>query len=274
MPSVNPEYFTTLGVRLLEGRMFTPTDTANVPPVVLVSAPGYASTFRMHRRGPEVHPRRLHGVSAEHDHRRRRRRAVLWTEWTGGRDVLAADGRMVARAHHVRSDRRAAAEVTERVRAAIRSVDPTVPLDDAAPMVDRLNASIAEPRHWMTLLGAFAVAALVLAGVGIFGMLSYTVSTRRREIGVRMALGARRQTVVRLVVGRGLLHATIGALLGLGAALVATRSIATVLFGVSPHDPMALAAVTVVLLAVALVACWLPAHRAAAIDPMDAIRLD
>jgi len=140
--------------------------------------------------------------------------------------------------------------------------------------VDRLNASIAEPRHWMTLLGAFAVAALVLAGVGIFGMLSYTVSMRRREIGVRMALGARRQAVVRLVVGRGLLHATIGAVLGLGAALVATRSIATVLFGVSPHDPMALAAVTVILLGVALIACWLPAHRAAAIDPMDAIRLE
>jgi putative ABC transport system permease protein len=275
MPSVSPEYFTTLGVRLLEGRMFTPLDTANVPPVTLVSRswvrqyfPDAPAVGRKFIRGgcTECPPSTIIGVVDD----------VRYSGLNGPADAVYSpltEGWSRALTVFIRTTA-PPAEVTERVRAAIRSVDPTVPLDDAAPMVDRLNASIAEPRHWMTLLGAFAVAALVLAGVGIFGMLSYTVSTRRREIGVRMALGARRQAVVRLIVGRGLLHATIGALLGLGAALVATRSIATVLFGVSPHDPMALAAVTVVLLGVALIACWLPAHRAAAIDPMDAIRMD
>jgi predicted lysophospholipase L1 biosynthesis ABC-type transport system permease subunit len=165
-------------------------------------------------------------------------------------------------------------EVTSRVRAALRSLDPGVPLEDIAPMQDRLMASIAQPRHWATLLGGFAAAALVLASVGIFGMLSYTVSTRRREIGVRMALGARQAAVVGMIVRRGLAHAAAGTALGLVAALVATRSVGTVLFGVTPHDPRTLAEVTVALLVVALVASWLPARRAAAIDPVDAIRLE
>ena len=153
-------------------------------------------------------------------------------------------------------------------------MDPGVPLDNVAPMEERLYASVAQPRHWTALLGSFAAAALVLAAVGIFGMLSYTVRTRQREIGVRMALGARRQEVVRLIVRRGLLHAALGTALGLAAALAATRGLASSLFGVSATDPATLAAVTLLLLGVALVACWLPARRAAAIDPVDAIRLD
>jgi ABC-type antimicrobial peptide transport system permease subunit len=105
-------------------------------------------------------------------------------------------------------------------------------------------------------------------------MLSYTVSARRREIGVRMALGARRRAVIGMIVGRGLGHAFAGTMIGLVAAVVATRSVAAVLFGVRANDPGTLAMAALVLLAVALIACWLPARRAARIDPMEAIRLE
>jgi putative ABC transport system permease protein len=158
------------------------------------------------------------------------------------------------------------------IRQALRSVDPSVPLGDVASMEDRLYRSMAQPRHWVALLGAFAAAALGLAAIGIFGMLSYMVTTRRREIGVRMALGAGRRTVVRMIVGNGLTHALVGSALGLIAALLSTRALTTLLYDVSASDPTALAAVTAVLLAVALVACWLPARRAATIDPLEAIR--
>jgi putative ABC transport system permease protein len=139
-------------------------------------------------------------------------------------------------------------------------------------MEDRLYKAVAQPRHWAALLGAFAAAALGLAAIGIFGMLSYMVTTRRREIGVRMALGASQWAVVKAVVRNGLAHAIVGSALGLAAALASTRALTNVLYDVSASDPTALAVVTAVLLLVALVACWLPARRAATIDPLEAIR--
>jgi putative ABC transport system permease protein len=163
-------------------------------------------------------------------------------------------------------------ELTIPVREALRSVDPSVPLDDVASMEDRLYTAVAQPRQWATLLGTFAATALGLAAIGVFGMLSYMVGTRRREIGVRMALGAGRRTVVRMVVASGFMHALIGSALGLIVALVATRTLTTVLYDVSAADPATLSLATLTLLSVALLACWLPARRAATIDPLDAIR--
>ena len=160
------------------------------------------------------------------------------------------------------------------VRAALRSVDPDVPLDDAAPMAQRLYASTADPRVLTELLAAFGALALALAAVGIFGMLSYSISTRRREIGVRMALGARKGRVVGMLMGQGMRHAAIGAAAGLVVALVGTRALAATLYEVSATDPWTLAAVTTLLLAVAAAACWLAARRAARIDPMEAMRAE
>jgi ABC-type antimicrobial peptide transport system permease subunit len=111
-----------------------------------------------------------------------------------------------------------------------------------------------------------------LAAIGVFGMLSYMVSTRRREIGVRMALGARQRTVVGMIVGSGLTHAIVGSVLGLVIALIGARMLTNVLYDVSAGDPGTLALATFTLLGVALVACWLAARRAAAIDPLEAIR--
>jgi predicted permease len=274
-PAVDAEYFATLGVPLLDGRLFVPADTGGTAPVVVVSrswarryypdAPVIGRT--MVRGGcTACPPTTVIGVVDD-------------VRYSGLNRVAEAvysplgEGRPRTLNLFVRTAG-SPADVTERVRAALRSVDPAVPLADAAPMEDRLSASIAQPRHWATLLGGFAAAALVLAAVGIFGMLSYAVSTRRREIGVRMALGARRRAVIGMIVRRGLGHALVGTAVGLVAAVVGARSVATMLFGVRASDPAPLAGAALVLLAVALVACWLPARRAAAIDPMEAIRLD
>jgi ABC-type antimicrobial peptide transport system permease subunit len=158
------------------------------------------------------------------------------------------------------------------VKAALQSVDPQIPLDDILTMEDRLSASTAQSRQFPLLLGGFAVAALALAAIGLFGMLSYTVSARRREIGVRMALGARAAEVVSEIVSRGMRHAFWGAGVGLIIAVIGTRWLAGALYDVSPTDPLTLGAVTLLLLGVALVACWLPARRAAGIEPGEALR--
>ncbi|MFN2564853.1 MAG: FtsX-like permease family protein, partial [Gemmatimonadaceae bacterium] len=132
----------------------------------------------------------------------------------------------------------------------------------------------AERRLPMTLMTAFATLALVLAAVGVYGVMSYVVTARTREFGVRMALGAPRGAVLRLVVRQGLVTAATGLALGLAAAAAATRFLSGFLFGVRPLDPLTFGAVPALLLLVALVACWLPARRATRVDPMSALRTD
>ena len=272
-PAVTTEYFAAADIPLLEGRLFTPGDSAAAPPVVVVSRAWAQHYFpdgtvigrRLVSGGcTSCPPTTIIGVVGD----------VKYDGLSGTGDAVYdpltqawyRDLNLLVRTTV------APAEVLPRVRAALQSVDPDVPLDDAAPMQDRLYESVAQPRHWMTLLGGFAGAALALAAVGIFGMLSYTVNTRRREIGVRMALGASQRAVVSSIVRRGMGHALLGAGMGLAAAVVGTRSLASALFDVSPTDLPTLTAVTLLLLVVALIACWLPARGAAAIDPAEAIR--
>jgi putative ABC transport system permease protein len=139
-------------------------------------------------------------------------------------------------------------------------------------MEDRIYDSVAQPRHWALILVAFAAAALAMAAVGIFGLLSFAVALRRGEIGVLMALGAPAPRVVRSMVAEGMRHAVAGTAVGLVLCLAAARWLRGSLYEVSAVDPLTLLAVTGGLLAVALVASWLPARRAAAIDPVEAMR--
>ncbi len=271
-PSADADYFTSLGVRLLDGRLFAPTDTGGAPVIVVSRSwaekhyPGESPLGKTLIRGgcTECPLTTIVGVVDD----------VRYSGLTGGLEGMhspVTEGWPRTLYLFVRTAR-SPSQLATPVREALRSVDASVPLDDIATMEERLYATVAQPRQWATLLGMFAAVALGLAAIGVFGMLSYVVGTRRREIGVRMALGAGRRTVVGMIVGSGLTHAVVGSVLGLIISLFGARMLTNVLYDVSAGDPRTLAAATVTLLSVALVACWLPARRAATIDPLEAIR--
>src|SRR5262249_50486673 len=153
------------------------------------------------------------------------------------------------------------ASLANAVRREVRAVDPTVAIDKVATMRELLAASLAQRRFTLLLLGVFAVVALLLAAVGIYGLAAYSVTARTREIGVRMALGAQAADVLRLVLRQGLRLALLGVSLGLLFALALTRALTELLFGVSATDPLTFLAVALLLLFIALLACWLPARR-------------
>ena len=160
------------------------------------------------------------------------------------------------------------------LKSAIRAIDPTLPISGVRTMRDVVNEATARARFQTLLLAVFASAAALLSAIGIYGVMSYAVSKRTREIGVRMALGADPRSVLRLVVGQGMAVAFAGAGLGLVGAFLLTRLMASLLYGVRPGDPLTFAAVAAALLLVALAASWIPARRAARIDPMQALRAE
>jgi putative ABC transport system permease protein len=162
--------------------------------------------------------------------------------------------------------------LTASIRAAVRATDPILTAADVRTMDSVLSKSTAEPRLNMLLTSSFALVALVLAAVGIYGVITYSVAQRTREIGIRMALGATSRDVSRLVVGEGALMAAAGVAIGLVLAAVLMRSLSTVLFGVTARDPITYATGGLVLLAVAVLAGWLPARRAVRIEPVAALR--
>jgi len=160
------------------------------------------------------------------------------------------------------------------VRDAIAAVDPIVPTGSMRSMDQVLSHSLALRNFMMFLLSLFASLALTLATVGIYGVISYAVSQRTREIGVRMALGARRGDVLRLILGEGLKLVLAGAALGIVLALMAARFISTMIYGISATDPMIFFSVITLLISVSLAACYVPARRAMRVDPMVALRYE
>lgn len=163
-------------------------------------------------------------------------------------------------------------EAANAVRSAVWAVDVQQPLARMRSMDDIIEANVADRKRPMVLLGIFAGLALVLACIGVYGVLAYAVAQRTREIGVRMALGARPLDVTRMVVGRGLRLGVMGLAAGVGLALVLGRLLETLLYGVKPVAPGVYAATALTLLVIALVACVIPAQRAARVDPVVALR--
>jgi putative ABC transport system permease protein len=164
------------------------------------------------------------------------------------------------------------AAVISAARAQVREVDPNLPLFKLQTMEDLVSASVAQPRFYMLLLGGFAAVALLMAAIGMYGVIAYGVSQRSQEIGVRMALGATRDRVVRMVLRQGLVLALLGAVAGVVGALFATRGMRSLLFGVSAGDPAIYMGVAAVLVLVAALASYLPARRAARTEPQMALR--
>ena len=271
--SATPGFFGAAGVPLLEGRLFTDADTGTAPPVMVVSR-AWARHYSADRPvvGRQLQgggcttcvPFTIIGVVGD----------VKYQGLNGtGEAMYVAPGQNVSPNYNVFV--RTAPGVSDgidRVRNVIRGLDAGLALDDVGSLEERVYASVSPQRHWATLLGSFAITALTLAAVGIFGMLSYLVAARRREIGVRVALGATRRGVIAMIVGRGMAYAVPGALVGLVVSLLVRRRLESVLFDVGGADPGTLAVATGVFLAVALLASLLPARRAANVSPMEAIR--
>jgi putative ABC transport system permease protein len=165
-----------------------------------------------------------------------------------------------------------ASSVAAAIRQAVHSIDKNLPVTDVESFPDALGASVTQERFRTSLLSSFSGIALILAAVGIFGVISYSASQRTHEIGIRMALGAQQREVMRLILGQGTKLALIGLGAGTVAALLLTRWMASLLYGVSATDPLTYGAVAIVLFGVAVAASYIPARRAMRVDPLVALR--
>jgi putative ABC transport system permease protein len=162
--------------------------------------------------------------------------------------------------------------VLSAARTAIHGIDPELPLSNVRTLEDYVYSNAAQPRLNAALLAVFAVVALLIAAIGVYGVLAYSVNQRTREIGLRMALGAQQTGVLRWIVGQGMLVALAGIAIGLAGAYALSRLLAALLFGIQPRDPATFAAVAALLATVALAACLVPARRASRVDPIVALR--
>jgi putative ABC transport system permease protein len=270
------DYFRTMDIALLRGRIFTDHDTANSPQVMVVSNAFVRRYFpdedavgrRIIFDGEDKTPREIVGI-VEDVHRK-------------GLDIAVQPEMYVSFVQNperrmnvvMRTDARDASQLTQAARAEVKAFDPRQIIWRAQTLEQLLGTSVAPRRFNMLLLGIFAGVALVLAAVGLYGVMSYSVSWRTHEIGIRMALGAKRGDVLRLVVRQGMTMTLIGLGLGLVGAFSLSRVLRGLLHGVSPTDPLTFTGVSIVLLAVALLACLIPARRATRVDPIVALRTE
>jgi putative ABC transport system permease protein len=283
---ITPDWLRALGARVLHGRDFTEADTLEAPGVVLINetlARRYfpkedpiGQRLRMGGSQPPLSATNIWGQSE-------------WSEIIGVvSDVksLHPQPESVPEVYQsywqwpmqsptllVRTTGNPAT-LAEAIRRETKTLIPNLPPPLIRTMDDLLSETVAQPRLQTGLLGLFAGLALLLAAVGLYGVLAFSVTQRQREIGVRMALGAQKRNVLSLVIGQGMKLALIGMVIGIVAALALTRVIRGLLYGVTPTDPATFAAVALVLTLAALLACWLPARRAAKVNPMEALRYE
>jgi len=274
---VSPSYIDALSIPLLRGRNFTDADTDTAPQVALINA----TMARRFWPNEDATGKRFHwGHPGSKE---------PWIEIIG----VVGDTKLYGLANPSRlelymplqqsrsSDMflvlRSAidpASLTPAVRDAVASIDKDQPVFSVNTMKQLVDASVATRHITLVLLGLFSGLALLLAAIGIYGVISYSVQQRTHEIGIRMALGAQRRDVLRLVVGQGVRLAALGIAIGIAAAFGLTRLMASLLFGVGAYDPVAFMAAALLLLLVAIAACYIPARRAIAVDPMVALRYE
>jgi putative ABC transport system permease protein len=273
---VQPGYFEAMKTRLVAGRTFASADNVPGQHLVVVDTrlaqkafPGQSALGKqilMRTGGPEPELFQIIGVVGHQRH-----------------ETLAADGREAvflpdaffgfgATGGWIVRTSGDPAALAQPVRAAIREIDRALAVTDLQPMQALVDRARAPTRFALVLIGIFATIAVLLAAVGLYGVLSTTVRQRTSEIGVRMAFGADRGTILRLIVGQGLKLSVVGVVLGVIAAVGLTRIMSSMLVGVGATDPLTFGAMTVIFLALATVACWVPARRAARLDPNEALR--
>jgi predicted permease len=282
---VGPDYLKVMKTPLMRGRFFTPQDDEHAPPVVVIDDVLARTYFpdedpigkRVYLQAPK-RTAEIVGVVAHvkqwglDQDDMQPLRAQLYEPWMQMPDdfiAMAPSGAvMVVRYEGDTST------AFDAIRSTNRQMSSQQVMYGDQTMNDVISVSMATRRFAMILLGAFAALALLLACVGIYGVMAYLVSQRTQEIGIRMALGARRGDVLGLVLWRGARLTLIGAAIGLCSAMALTRLMRSLLFDVSPTDPIVLGSVSLLLIAVALAACLIPARRAASIDPMRALRTE
>jgi predicted permease len=272
---VTPDYFHLLGMPLLRGRLFNQLDDDKGPQVAVINE-AFAKTYwpnqdplgkRFKRTRSESPWISVVGIIANARTESLAEAGVpkiyLDLYQTGGKRLA-----IFVRGHLD------AAAVPEEVREQLQSVDPTLPVSAAQTLNETVTASLAERRFSMEMVALFALTALLLAGLGIYGVISYMVSERTHEIGIRIALGADRMSVVKMVLRQGLRLAIAGAAVGFVGALIVSHLMTGLLYGVRPTDPLTFAGVALVLIGVALFGCYIPARRAIRVDPLVALRYE
>ena len=272
---VTPEYFQLIGIPLLRGRLFNEFDTAATPQVAVVNE-AFART-----NWPNENAIGKHFKSTNPDSpwitvvgviTNARTQSLAETDLPElYLDVYQAPAKHLAIFLHGRLD---SAAVPDEVREQVQAVDPTLPVFGAQTLTQTVSDSVSQRRFSMEMITSFAATALLLAAVGIYGLISYTVSERTHEIGIRLALGARKADIFSIILGQGLRLTILGATIGLIGALIVSQSMKTLLYDVRPTDPLTFAGVTLLFVGVALVACYLPARRAMNVDPMVALRCE
>ncbi len=284
-----PGYLRAMGISVLRGRYFTDLDNLKSQPVVVIDD-AFARTYFPHQNPIGQHiilpglgldtPREIIGVV---DHVKTfgpaglkgwKVQSQLYFPVAQIPDQLYKSANMVLNLTLVVRTSVAPQAMTAAVTRTVHSIDNGVAVNAVQTVNEMERTSLAAQRFTMILMAVFAALALVLAAIGLYGVISYAVSQRTHEIGIRMALGAQKRDVLRLVVGQGMTLALIGVAAGIVAALGVTRLMAGVLYGVRPSDPGTFVVVALVLLGVALLACYVPARRAAKIDPMTALRYE
>ncbi len=273
---VTPDYFRAMGVRLLRGRWFTESDGSSDHTVAIVNE----SLARRFWPNQDPIGKRLDISLSEKSN---------WQEIVGivadvKRDALDASSTPEIYVPYQQASSNAMAVVIRStsdpgtlaaaVRKRVGEIDKEQPIFNVRTMQELVSASIASRRMSTFLLAAFAGCAMLLASIGIYGVVSYWVAQRTREIGIRSALGARQNDILRMVLGHGMLLAGLGTAIGLAASLVLTRFLASMLFGVTSHDVTTMASAAAGLIGVALLACYIPARRAANVDPLVALRFE
>ena len=277
--SVEGDYFRVMRIPLLSGRDFTPQDNETAPLVGIVNQSLARRFFKVENpvgkrvrwaRGDPKNWITVIGVAGDIKHTGldEPEDPALYTPYPQSGAPWKRWMNLV-----VRSESDAAAGAGA-VKSRVWRVDGQIPIPDARTMVEVMGASVEARRFNMLLLGVFAAVAMLLAAVGIYGVMSYAVTQRTREIGLRIALGARPRDVIGMVMGRGMLLTSIGAAVGVALSLALTRLMSGMLFGVGAKDPLTFACVSLLLAGVALMACYVPARRATKVDPMVALRCE